>query len=87
MTSMESSKLSAMTSMENSKLSAMTSMESSKLSATTKGRSARRKANKTITALESCDSKAVTYMIRGKMMSIFFVSVFSTDLQIYFITP
>ena len=26
---------------------------------------------KTITALESCDSKAVTYMIRGKMMSIF----------------
>ena len=41
---------------------------------------------KTITAPKSNDSEAVTYMIRGKMMSKFFRSVSSTDLQVYFIT-
>jgi len=41
--------------------------------------------DKKITALVSCDIKAVTYMIRGKMMS-FFTSVYRTDLQIYSIT-
>ena len=34
-----------------------------------------------ITALESCDSKAVTYMIRGKMMSKFLSLLSATDLQ------
>ena len=39
----------------------------------------------TITALESYDSKAVTYMIRGKMMSIVILGGLSpTDLQIYY---
>ena len=39
---------------------------------------------KRITALKSCDFKAVTYMIRGKMMSKFFVSVCTTDLHVLF---
>ena len=34
-----------------------------------------------ITALESCDYKAVTYMIRGKMMSEFLSLLPATDLQ------
>ena len=39
---------------------------------------------KTITALKSYDSKAVTYMIRGKMMSLLICCVATTYLQVYF---
>ena len=38
---------------------------------------------KTIIALPSNDNRAITYMIRGKMMSCF-SSVSSTDLRVYF---
>ncbi len=41
---------------------------------------------KRINALKSFDFKAFTNMIRGKMMS-YFLSVYTTDLQVYFIIP
>ena len=41
----------------------------------------------TIIALETFVSKAITYMIRGKMMSyVMYLSCRTTDLQVYFIT-